>query len=387
MTKPIFPTPRLRQDEQEEQERRATWLELFFDLIFVVAVSQLAHTLSEDFNLNNLPKFALLFIPVWWCWIGSTFYATRFDNDSFFDRLITLAQMGIISIMAVNIDHGFDVSAFGFILSYVAFRGLLVCQYINAGYHIQEARPLTTWYASGFGISVLIWLSSAFVPLPWRLLLWGLGLFIDFITPLTAGKFVKSFPPSISHISERIGLFTIIVLGESAVAVVTGISEQEWNLLSILTALGGLIIAFSFWWIYFDSVDSSALECMKFGKMKLGLAWLYIHLPLVMGLTATGVSIEHLITNDVKFVSQPDKLLFSLAIFSCLLSLAVLHWLSYNVGRTKYKINLVYYRLIAAILVLSTGLIVDFISAFTLVMIFTFICLCQIILDVNSQEV
>ena len=241
---------------------------------------------------------------------------------------------------------------------------------------------LTNWYAVGFGTSIIIWLISAFVPPPWRWLLWVLGLAIDLITPLTAGKIVKAIPPSISHTSERIGLFTIIVLGESVVAVVAGISAQEWHLFAIITALSGLSIAFSFWWMYFDTVDSSALQCMKFGKMRLALSWLYLHLPLVMGLTATGVSIKHLITYDKELAAtHPEHLLFCIAIASCLLSLAALHWLSCNLGRTKCKKVLVSYRLAAAILVLLLGLIAHLIPTILLVLLLTFICISQIILD------
>ena len=380
-------TPSLRRDETELEARHASWLELFFDLVFVVAISQVAQNLSKNFQLTSLPEFILLFIPVWWCWIGSTFYATRFDNDGIFDRLIILAQMAIAAIMAVNIHHGLDSAYVGFTLSYVAFRGLLVGQYLHAGYYLEEARPLTNWYAGGFGISIIIWLISIFVPVPWRWLLLGVGLIIDFMTPLTAGRMIQSIPPSISHISERIGLFTLIVLGESVVAVVKGISEEEWTVSTVIMALSGLCIAFSFWWMYFDTIDSSPLQCMKFGKTKLALSWLYLHLPLVMGLTATGVSIEHLIIHDLELSTPQENWLFCLAISSSLISLAALHWVSSNLGKTKCKRVLVSYRFAGAIIVLLIGLIANVIPATLLVIFLMLICISQVILDiVNLQK-
>jgi low temperature requirement protein LtrA len=211
---------------------------------------------------------------------------------------------------------------------------------------------------------------------------------ILYITPLTAGKQVKAIPPSISHISERIGLFTIIVLGESVVAVVSGISEQDWNFLTSFTALCGLSIAFSFWWMYFDTVDSSALQCMKFGKMNLALSWLYLHLPLVMGLTVTGVSIEHLITHNWELSEiQPEQRLLSIAIASCLLTLAALHWLSCNVGETKSSKKFVYYRAIAGIFGLILGSIANSLSTIILVIILTLICLSQIALQLSDRTI
>lgn len=86
--------PRLRISEDDEaQPRHATWLELFYDLVFVVAVSQLAHNLSKDVSLTGFLSFAALFVPVWWAWIGTTFYANRFDSDDVLRRLLMGLQM------------------------------------------------------------------------------------------------------------------------------------------------------------------------------------------------------------------------------------------------------------------------------------------------------
>ncbi|MEI1375203.1 MAG: low temperature requirement protein A [Nostoc sp.] len=103
--------PRLRIGEDTEEERRATWLELFYDLVFVVAVSQLAHNLNEDISLSGLFGFVVLFIPVWWSWIGTTFYANRFDSDDVGHRLLIGIQMLTAAAMAINIHHGLGESS------------------------------------------------------------------------------------------------------------------------------------------------------------------------------------------------------------------------------------------------------------------------------------
>lgn len=205
MTKAVFQPPQLRIQEQELEERRATWLELFFDLVFIVAIAQLAHDLNEHFNPSGLISFAVLFIPVWWCWIGATFYDTRFSNDGLVDRLITLLQMAIIAVMAANIHHGLDSTSVGFAYSYIAFRTVLVCQYLHAGYHLPEARSLTNWFAVGFSGSIILWLLSTFVPIPWRFFLWGVGLIIDFATPLTAGEELLEFLPVCHTLPRELG--------------------------------------------------------------------------------------------------------------------------------------------------------------------------------------
>ena len=382
MTRAIFQPPKLRREECEEGKRSATWLELFFDLIFVVAIAQLAHNFQEEFSWLGFAKLGILFIPVWWCWIGATFYDTRFDNDGLVDRLITLMQMALAASLAANIHYGLGSSSMGFALSYMAFRGVLICQYIHAGYHVREARPLTTWFAIGFSISLSFWLISVFVPIPWRFVLWGLGLIIDFGTPLTAGKRVVRVPPDMAHTTERIGLFTIIVLGESIVAVVRGVSEIDWTLNSIAIALLGLSIAFSFWWMYFDTVDESPLHAMRKGRMRIALTWLYSHLPLAVGLTATGVGVEKMIHGLEHDATSGEKVLFCLAVSLCLAILSNLHWTSCELGQTKCKRILTFYRLGAAAFVLTLALASSVLSSLVIITLVAFACTIQIVLDI-----
>ena len=381
MTRAIFQPPKLRREECEEGERRATWLELFFDLIFVVAIAQLAHNFKEEFSLVGLIKLAVLFIPVWWCWIGATFYDTRFDNDGLVDRLITLLQMAIAATLAANIHHGLDSSSVGFALSYIAFRGVLIGQYLHAGYHVPQARVLTNWYAVGFTASIVFWLASIFVPLPWRFGLWAIGLIIDFATPLSAGQRVAKIPPDMAHTTERIGLFTIIVLGESIVAVVGGVAEMAWTPMAIAIALLGLSIAFSFWWMYFDTVDESPLQAMRRGEMKVALTWLYSHLPLAIGLTATGVGVEKMIHGLEHDSANGEKFLFCMAVALCMLILSNLHWTSCELGQTKCKRILTYYRLGAASFILAIALVSGLLSSLVVISLVAFACTIQIVFD------
>ena len=310
------------------------------------------------------------------------FYDTRFDNDGLVDRLVILVQMAIAATMAANIHHGLDSSSVGFALSYIAFRVVLVGQYLHAGYHVPQARALTNWYAIGFTGSIVLWLASIFVPLPWRFVLWGLGLIIDFATPLTAGKKVVRVPPDLSHTTERIGLFTIIVLGESIVAVVGGVSGREWTPISIAIALLGLSIAFSFWWMYFDTVDESPLSAMRKGQMRVALTWLYSHLPLAIGLTATGVGVEKMIHSLGHDTGSAEKILFCVAVALCLAILSNLHWASCELGQTKCKRILTFYRLAAAAFVLTLAIASSVLSSLAVMSLVAFACTIQIVLDI-----
>lgn len=336
--------PRLRIGEDGEEERRATWLELFYDLVFVVAVSQLAHNLHDHVSLSGVLGFVALFIPVWWSWIGSTFYANRFDSDDVGHRLLTGLQMLAIAALAVNVHHGLSASSAGFALSYALGRALLVVEYIRAGRHIAKARPLTNRYATGFAIAASFWLISIFVPMPWRFVFWTLGLFVDFATPLTARKLMLELPPHASHLPERFGLFTMIVLGEAIIAVVDGVSEQKWDILTVISAIFGLTIAFSLWWVYFDNLGGTPIQRARTeGRAVIANIWLYTHLPLVMGIAATGVAVE-LVLLSKPMLALPDAIRWLLcgSVALCFLTLGILHRIGvirYCKIRTKFRVG------------------------------------------------
>ena len=95
----------------QEKPRHATWLELFYDLVFVVAISQLAHKLSGDVSPVGFISFVALFVPLWWSWIGTTFYSNRFDSDDLIHRLLMGFQMLAIAALAVHVHHGLGSSS------------------------------------------------------------------------------------------------------------------------------------------------------------------------------------------------------------------------------------------------------------------------------------
>lgn len=106
----------------------------------------------------------------------------------------------------------------------------------------------------------------------------------------------RQLPPHTEHLPERFGLFTIIVLGEAIIAVVNGVSEVEWTWMNGLTTVFGFVMAFCLWWLYFENVSGTALNQLRSsGKLFWAQVWLYVHLPLVIGLAAAGVGVEQMI--------------------------------------------------------------------------------------------
>lgn len=387
MVKDWWQHPQLRLDESSEAERHATWLELFYDLVFVVAIAQLAHKLNEDVSLSGVFSFVVLFIPVWWSWVGTAFYSNRFDTDDLKHRLLTGVQMLAVAALAVNIHHGLDSSSAGFALSYAAVRSMLVVEYLRAGRHVVAARALTNRYARGFGIAAVIWLVSAFVSIPFRFGLWILGLIVDFATPIFAGKLHAQMAPHSSHLPERFGLFTLIVLGESVVGVVNGIAEQQWDGKSALAAAFGFSIAFSFWWLYFDHLDASAIQAARErGQINTYQLWLYAHLPLVIGLAATGVGMEHMILSNSDGLSPSEPWLLCGAVAMCFLALSLIHRTTVDAGSTKCSQLQVNYRLGAAAIVFVFAVVGISISPVILLGLVAVVCTIQVGIDLYGRN-
>jgi low temperature requirement protein LtrA len=378
----------------KNEERHATWLELFYDLVFVVTISQLSHYLLHDVSLSNFFGFLFLFIPVWWSWIGTTFFATRFYSDDLGHRLLLLLQMGGAGAMAVNISSAFNNNFSGFALSYAFMRLILVIEYVRVFRTIkssESANPLVKRYIIGFSIAAIIWLISAFIPITEiRFVLWVIGLTIDFATPISTSKLTSKFAPHISHLPERMGLFTLIVLGESIVGIVNGMTEQIWDVYSVIEASLGLCISFSLWWLYFDSTGRLPIQILREkGRISLYLIWLYTHFPLVVAITAVGVGIRRLVSSEQHSVlSNSDLWLICGSVAISLISQSVLHLISIDqdthdfTRRKKFAIS----RIVSSVVIISIPIILNnYGIPIIIASLITGVCGFQIIFDLKSH--
>jgi low temperature requirement protein LtrA len=289
--------PRLWPADPTGSSRRVTWLELFFDLIFVAAVAQVGVPLSHAYTLEGLGRYIFFFVLIWWAWLGHTFYSTRFDTDDLLQRALTLAQIFAAALMAANAKDALDSrNSAGFGAAYAAMRIVLVVQYLRAR-RIPETRRLTTHFALGYGGAALLWVTAAVAPTDLRFWLWGVALCLDLGTPLLALRFNRQFPPDAAHLPERFGLFTIILLGESVAAVMKGIESQEtWSPPAATSAILGLVMAFAIWWWYFDGAAGAAERHVQDARSARWFdVWNYAHFPMYLGIAVSAVGVEHVI--------------------------------------------------------------------------------------------
>src|SRR5215203_2780739 len=263
---PAFPTisvgPVVR--DPDEEHRAATPLELFVDLCFVVAVAHSAAALHHELVIGEVAYgvvgFLMAFFGVWWAWMNFTWFATAHDADDVPYRLLTLVQITGALVYAAAVptaveDHTFTLAVTG----YVIMRLALVTQWLRVARHFPELRLRATRYAAGITVVQLLWIVIVATPAEWTPPVFLILACAEMAVPFWAerasrgSRYWRLFHPR--HIEERYGLFTIIVLGESLLAATVGIrdvAQEGVTTRLVVVAVGGLLLAFGAWWLYFD---------------------------------------------------------------------------------------------------------------------------------------
>jgi low temperature requirement protein LtrA len=286
--------------DPEEDHRSSTPLELFFDLVFVVAVAFAAeglhHGLLDGDVADAVLEYALAFFAIWWAWVNFTWFASAYDTDDVLYRVFVFVSMTGALILAAGVPRIFDERDFTLAtLGYVVMRIALVTQWLRAARADVSRRSTARRYAAGVAACQLGWISALALPTGWLPAAWAILVPAELVVPVWA----EAASPTTwhrAHISERYGLFMIIVLGESVLAASLAIRSATTgaDLTAELVAIiiGGLLIVFSLWWIYFDRPEDHLLLSEK-GVF----AWGYVHLFVFSSAAAVGaglvVSVEH----------------------------------------------------------------------------------------------
>jgi low temperature requirement protein LtrA len=350
--------PRLR-TISDEQDRTATWLELFYDLVFVVAVSVLGGRLLADTSWTGIWSYLGYFGLLWWLWASHTFYADRYDTDDLVYRLLATGQMAAVVLAAASLSTGPSASTMAFAVAYTAARLILIAMYYRAHAHVTDTRSLVRGYLIGFGIGAVLWAVSIFVPEPSRFALWTIGLTVELATPWVMRREQARVPLDVSHLPERFGLFTILVLGESIAAVVVGLSHVEWSSVTTITALIGVGVAGGVWWLYFDNVEGAVVRRRDPDRRTWRpTVWIYSHFPLVAGVAMVGVGLEHTVVEAGHgALGNPQRWLLVGAVALAFGAMAVIHVCIPD--GTHYKLHNVIARnrIIGAAVVIPLGLL------------------------------
>jgi len=283
----------------QSKGRHATWLELFFDLVFVAVIGvvthDLAHTHGGHIGLEQLLRFPLVFIPVWWIWMSHTLYANRFDKDNREHKLFSLSVMGILVIMSTFAKDSLGASFAYFVFLYAIVRLMLAALYWNVHRSSQGDIIFAKDIALATTVGALISISAIFMEGPLKYAVFYLGIAIDAVWQIVLRNKLTTRPIDKGHLVERMGLLAIIILGESMIAMVASLSKEVWDVHDFIGATAGLLLVAAIWWVYFDSFP--ILERAK--RLTTGSTLIYSHLMLCMGLLILANMIRHAILEDL----------------------------------------------------------------------------------------
>lgn len=278
--------------------RVATPLELLFDLVFVVAVSQassnLHHLLAEGHIGDGVVSYLMVFFAIWWAWMNFTWFASAFDTDDWAYRVVTIVQMGGVLVLAAGVHDAMVSQDFFWVTwGYVIMRLAMVAQWVRAAVSDRGFRATALTFAIGITIVQLLWVARIYLLDP----AWQFGTFFVLVAAEIAVPLVaesrRATPWHPHHIAERYGLFTLILLGESllasATAIFEAVGEGEHVAELLWLAVSGLVVAAGMWWVYFSREPAERL-----GSSRAGFLFGYGHYIVfaAAGAVSAGVEVE-----------------------------------------------------------------------------------------------
>src|SRR5438093_9550243 len=275
----------------ERHLRRPGWTDLFFDLVFAAAIAQLSAPLDHDYSLYGIARFAFLLALVFLAWFGYTAFATQFAVDDVVERVLIVAQVFLVAVMAANATDALSSSdAAGFGAAYGGVRAILALQYARVSW-VSGSGTLVRRRIGGLCVAVVVWVGAALLPLPYRYAGWAVALLMDIANSWPTSRSTTASPPGATHFPERFGLLTIILLGEFVASVMRGIESQiGWSFLAAGAAVLSLALAFTIWSCYSDGAAGWESRHVRRYKDVVRLrAWIALHFALFLGIGVLGV--------------------------------------------------------------------------------------------------
>ncbi|MGN6285248.1 MAG: low temperature requirement protein A [Afipia sp.] len=287
---------------------RVTFVELFFDLVFVFAITQISHTLLAHFSPLGILQTAILMFAVWWVWVFTSWITNWLDPERTPVRVMLFGLMIAGLLLSTSIPKAFESRGLSFALAFVVMqvgRSLFFLWAVpkSEQIHRKNLARIAAWLS----VSGVFWIAGGLSDSHVRLWLWMVALAIEyagpamrFRTPGLGASSIEDWAVEGGHMAERAGLFIIIALGESIVVTGATFAEAAWSAPVILSFLTALLGSIAMWWIYFHiGAEAGSEEISKAqdsGRLA-RLAYTYIHLPIVAGIVVSAVGDELLLAH------------------------------------------------------------------------------------------
>ncbi len=321
--------PLIGEDTTAEEERKTSYLELFFDLVFVFAFTQVTSLILEDTSPQGFARAALVLAMVWWAWSAYAWMTNAIDVENAVTRLIIFAAMAAGFFMALAVPDAFQDEAAWFAVAYFVVRILNSALYAWGVRHdpavLRSVARLSPWFL----LAALVALVGGFVDPDYRAWVWLASLVIDVVGTLTVASMEWHVSPS--HFAERFALIVIIALGESIVAI--GIATSE--LTRDVTYASSVVVAFAgvaaLWWAYFDFTAVAAERSLRRASPQARgpLArdvFTFFHYPVVLGIIFYAVAAKKTLEHPLDPLSKAGRWALGLGIALFLVGFALMRF-------------------------------------------------------------
>jgi low temperature requirement protein LtrA len=282
---------------------RVTYVELFFDLVFVFAVTQISHTLLAHFTLLGALQVTLLFLAVWWVWVFTSWVTNWLNPEKTPVRLLLFAMMLGGLVLSTSIPAAFEARGLWFAIAYAAMQvGKTIFLWVSTPPSRPRTRMNAVRIAAWLSISAIFWIAGGVAEGQSRLVLWAIALVIEYVSPAVRFWIPRYGASSVAdwtieggHMAERCGLFIIIALGESIVVIGATFAELTWTTENVMAFASAFVGSLAMWWIYFhlgaEAGSEQLSKSSEPGRLA-RLAYTYLHMPIVAGIILTAVADE-----------------------------------------------------------------------------------------------
>jgi low temperature requirement protein LtrA len=285
------------------QHSRVTYAELFFDLVFVFAVTQISHTLLAHFTPLGVLQVTLLFLAVWWVWVFTSWVTNWLDPEKTPVRLMLFAMMLGGLVLSTSIPAAFEGRGLWFAMAYAAMQvGKTIFLWASTPLSRPRMRMNAIRIAAWLSMSALFWIAGGLAHGEMRLVLWAIALAIEYLSPAVRFWIPRHGASSVSdwvieggHMAERSALFVIVALGESVIVTGATFADLAWSAESLAAFVSVLAGSIAMWWIYFhigaEAGSEQISKSSEPGRMA-RLAYTYLHMPIVAGIIVAAVADE-----------------------------------------------------------------------------------------------
>ncbi len=314
------------------EDQTVTFVELFFDLVFVFSVTQVVKLLHNGFTWLAVGQAILVFWLIWWAWTQFAWTLNTADTNKPLIQLVVLIATGVAFFMAVGVPQAFANRALWFAVPYVLVKMIGIALLYFVATEVPAYRAgLRTWIvlSSGGLLAVLI---GGLVGGTIQYWLWGLAILLDIFAGSVSGRgrdYAWSIRPA--HFAERHGLFVIIALGETLILAASGVSETLWTGELLLVAILAVAITGGLWWSYFPRampVLEHALTSSE-GSKQSSIAvdsYSFMHFLMLAGIIAYAAAIEQAIAHPTEPLPLAETVAFALGMILFVSGMAVAQW-------------------------------------------------------------